>query len=82
MSSVDPCTETLIQDVLNKAREGRTTIIIAHRLLTIKNANLIIVLDLKKKKIIEQGNHKSLLALNGKNKRLLEIQHRDIETKS
>jgi ABC-type multidrug transport system fused ATPase/permease subunit len=79
-SSVDPYTETLIQDALNKAREGRTTIIIAHRLSTIKNANHIIVLDAEKKGIIEQGKHESLLALNGKYKRLLEMQHRDIET--
>ena len=77
-SSVDPYTETLIQDALNKAREGRTTIIIAHRLSTIKNANLIIVLDSDKKGIIEQGTHERLLALNGKYKRLLDMQHRDI----
>ena len=77
-SSVDPYTETLIQDALNKAREGRTTIIIAHRLSTIKNANLIIVLDSEKKGIIEQGTHENLLAFNGKYKRLLEMQHRDI----
>jgi len=81
-SSVDPYTETLIQDALNKAREGRTTIIIAHRLSTIKNANLIIVLDAEKKGIIEKGKHESLLALNGKYKRLLEMQHRDIEEES
>ena len=73
-SSVDPYTETLIQDALNKAREGRTTIIIAHRLSTIKNANLILVLDSNKKGIVEQGKHESLLALNGKYKRLLDMQ--------
>ncbi|MBY8985214.1 MAG: ATP-binding cassette domain-containing protein, partial [Candidatus Lokiarchaeota archaeon] len=79
-SSVDPYTETLIQDALNKAREGRTTIIIAHRLSTIKNANFIIVLDAEKKGIIEQGDHDNLLAMNGKYKRLLEMQHRDFNT--
>ncbi|UCC19664.1 MAG: ABC transporter ATP-binding protein [Promethearchaeota archaeon] len=78
-SSVDPYTETLIQDALNKAREGRTTIIIAHRLSTIKNADFIIVLNAEKKGIIEQGDHDRLIALNGKYKRLLEMQHRDIE---
>jgi len=78
-SSVDPYTETLIQDALNKARKGRTTIIIAHRLSTIKNADNIIVLGADKKGIIEQGTHESLLASNGKYKRLLEMQHRDIE---
>jgi len=79
-SSVDPYTETLIQDALDKARKGRTTIIIAHRLSTIKNADHIIVLSADKKGIIEQGTHESLLELNGKYKRLLEMQHRDIET--
>ncbi len=78
-SSVDPYTESLIQDALNKARKGRTTIIIAHRLSTIKNADLITVLSAHKKGIIEQGDHESLLALNGKYKRLLEMQHREIE---
>ncbi len=78
-SSVDPYTETLIQDALNKARKGRTTIIIAHRLSTIKNADLIIVLNADAKGIIEQGDHKRLISLNGKYKRLLEMQHRDIE---
>ena len=76
-SSVDPYTETLIQDALNKARKGRTTIIIAHRLSTIKNADLTIVLNADKKGIIEQGDHESLIALNGKYKRLLEMQHRE-----
>ncbi len=79
-SSVDPYTETLIQDALNKARKGRTTIIIAHRMSTIKNADLIIVLDNKKKGIIEKGNHESLLSLNGKYRKLLEMQHREIDT--
>jgi len=78
-SSVDPYTETLIQDALNKARKGRTTIIIAHRLSTIKNADFIIVLNAGKKGIIEQGDHDELIALKGKYKRLLEMQHRDIE---
>lgn len=78
-SSVDPYTETLIQDALNKARKGRTTIIIAHRLSTIKNADQIIVLGSDKHGIVEQGDHESLLALNGKYKRLLEMQRRDIE---
>jgi ABC-type multidrug transport system fused ATPase/permease subunit len=81
-SSVDPYTETLIQDALNKARKGRTTIIIAHRLSTIKNADNIIVLSADKKGIIEQGTHESLLELNGKYKRLLEMQHRDIKIKN
>ncbi|MFW9879090.1 MAG: ABC transporter ATP-binding protein [Candidatus Thorarchaeota archaeon] len=78
-SSVDPYTETLIQDALNKARKGRTTIIIAHRLSTIKNADLIVVLSGDKRGIVEEGDHESLLSLNGKYKRLLEMQHRNVE---
>jgi len=76
-SSVDPYTETLIQDALNKARKGRTTIIIAHRLSTIKNADHIIVLGAEKHNIIEEGNHEKLLSLDGKYKRLLEMQYKD-----
>ena len=75
-SSVDPYTETLIQDALDKARKGRTTIIIAHRLSTIKNADHIIVLGAEKHNIIEEGNHEKLLSLNGKYKRLLEMQYK------
>jgi len=81
-SSVDPYTETLIQDALNKAREGRTTIIIAHRLSTIKNANLIVVLDSNKKGVVEQGKHENLLALNGKYKRLLDMQQLSVKESS
>lgn len=78
-SSVDPYTETLIQDALNKARKGRTTIIIAHRLSTIKNADHIIVLSTDEKGIMEQGTHDDLLARNGKYRRLLEMQRHDVE---
>ena len=81
-SSVDPYTETLIQDALNKARKGRTTIIIAHRLSTIKNADHIIVLGAEKHGIIEEGNHENLLALDGKYKHLLEMQYKDVGIKN
>ncbi|GAB4306514.1 MAG: hypothetical protein Kow0069_03340 [Promethearchaeota archaeon] len=73
-SSVDPYTETLIQDALDRASAGRTTIIIAHRLSTIKNADWIVVLDAEKKGIVEQGTHEQLVALNGAYKRLLDMQ--------
>ena len=78
-SSVDPYTETLIQDALDKARKGRTTIIIAHRLSTIKNADHIIVLDKETHNIVEEGNHQELLELNGKYKKLIQMQHKDIQ---
>lgn len=79
-SSVDPYTETLIQDALDKARKGRTTIIIAHRLSTIRNADHIIVIGKETHGIVEQGTHDALMSLNGKYKRLLEMQRREIES--
>lgn len=80
-SSVDPYTETLIQDALNKARKGRTTIIIAHRLSTIRNADLILVVDKEAKGFIEKGTHDELLAIpNGVYKHLLDMQNMDIES--
>jgi len=62
-ASIDPLTETLIQEGLDVVMEGRTSIVIAHRLSTIKNADRIIVL--RQGKIIEEGNHTSLLAQSG-----------------
>jgi ATP-binding cassette subfamily B protein len=62
-ASVDPLTETLIQEGLDVVLENRTSIVIAHRLSTIKNADRIIVL--RKCRIIEEGTHDSLLAHAG-----------------
>ena len=78
-SSVDPYTETLIQDALDNARKGRTTIIIAHRLSTIKNADWIFVLDKEHKGIIEQGTHESLIQANGIYKKLIDMQKMDVK---
>jgi ATP-binding cassette subfamily B protein len=52
----------MIQNALDKVKEGRTTIVIAHRLSTIKNANKIVVLENGFK--VEEGNHLDLLANN------------------
>jgi ABC-type multidrug transport system fused ATPase/permease subunit len=62
-ASVDPFTETLIQEAMEKVMEGRTTIIIAHRLVTVRHVDRIIVLD--HGKIIEEGNHEKLIAKKG-----------------
>lgn len=62
-ASVDPLTETLIQEGLEQVLENRTSIVIAHRLSTVKNADRIIVL--KQGEIIEEGNHDQLLASGG-----------------
>ena len=62
-SSVDTYSEQLIQQATDKITEGRTSIIIAHRLATIKKADKIIVMDAGK--IIEIGTHKELLEKGG-----------------
>jgi ATP-binding cassette subfamily B protein len=62
-SSLDNITEKLIQDSLDELSKGKTTITIAHRLSTVKNADEIIVLG--NEGIIERGNHKDLIKENG-----------------
>ncbi len=63
-SNIDTRSEILIQKGLDKLMEGRTSLIIAHRLSTVQNADKILVLD--KGKIIEQGTHQELLENKGK----------------
>ena len=62
-SSIDTRTEMKIQNAFIKMMENRTTFIVAHRLSTIRSADLILVM--KEGNIIEQGNHESLLKQNG-----------------
>lgn len=72
-SALDTETEALIQQSLAELSEGRTTLVIAHRLTTIKNADRIIVVD--KEGIAEQGNHQELVASGGIYSRLHEVQY-------
>ena len=71
-SSVDTETELLIQQALERLMIGRTTIVIAHRLSTVRNADKIVVLE--GQSIVEQGSHESLIAKNGLYKRLYTVQ--------
>lgn len=71
-SSVDTYSEQLIQRATEKITEGRTSIIIAHRLATIKKADRIIVMDAGK--IVETGTHKELLKQGGYYRNLYEAQ--------
>ena len=73
-SALDNATELLIQNALNELAKGRTCLIVAHRLSTIKNADIIAVVD--DGKIQEMGTHHDLLNKNGKYKELYDLQFR------
>ena len=62
-SSVDTRTEVQIRQAMQRLRQGRTSFVIAHRLSTVRDADLILVMD--HGRIVEQGNHQQLLAANG-----------------
>lgn len=74
-SALDNATEMQIQASLEELSRGRTVIVVAHRLSTVKNADEIVVLD--KDGIVERGNHERLLALDGEYKKLYEYQFRE-----
>lgn len=71
-SSVDTRTEVLVQQAMNRLREGRTSFVIAHRLSTIRDADLILVMEAGD--IVEQGSHEELLAAGGAYARLYRSQ--------
>lgn len=71
-SALDNATETLIQSALNELCKGRTTIVVAHRLSTIKNADEIAVVS--DGKIVEKGTHNELLKLNKEYAKLYKSQ--------
>lgn len=77
-ANIDTETESLIQEALGKLMQGRTTIMVAHRLSTIQHADCIMVMH--KGKIREQGTHQELLARDGIYRRLYELQiHHEVE---
>ena len=77
-SALDNTTEVLIQEALDELCRGRTTLVVAHRLSTIRNADEIaVVLD---GRITERGTHEELMAKGGKYKELYALQFRDNDT--
>lgn len=71
-SALDSESERLVQDALDKLMEGRTSIVIAHRLATVREADKIIVLD--KGVIVEEGTHNELIGLDGLYRTLSDMQ--------
>ena len=71
-SSVDTQTEKLIQAALDALMEGRTTFVIAHRLSTVRRADMILVMD--QGRIVERGTHDELLARGGLYKEIHDLQ--------
>ncbi len=79
-SSIDSYSEEMIQTATDKVTKGRTSIVIAHRLATIKKADKILVMDAGK--IVETGTHKALLKKeNGYYRNLYEVQFMAEETR-
>ena len=76
-SSVDTQTERQIQMALSRVMEGRTTFVIAHRLSTVRRADLILVMN--RGRIVERGTHRELLALGGLYREIYDLQLRDQE---
>jgi ABC-type multidrug transport system fused ATPase/permease subunit len=71
-SALDTESEKLVQEALENLMKDRTTIVVAHRLSTIRNADLICVMN--EGQIVERGTHDELLAIDGYYKRLIEMQ--------
>jgi ATP-binding cassette subfamily B protein len=72
-SAMDTNSERIVQATLDAATANRTTIAIAHRLSTVVNADVILVID--KGEIVERGTHKELLKLKGVYSRLIKAQN-------
>jgi ATP-binding cassette subfamily B protein len=74
-NALDAESETAVQEALETLMRGRTTLVIAHRLATVKGADRIVVMD--GGRIVEEGTHRSLIARNGLYARLAELQFED-----
>ena len=71
-SALDSESEKVVQNALDAAAKGRTTIAVAHRLSTIQKADMIYVIE--KGKVVERGTHSELMALKGRYKELVNLQ--------
>jgi ABC-type multidrug transport system fused ATPase/permease subunit len=74
-SALDAQSETVVQAALERLSQGRTTLVIAHRLATVRNADRIIVMD--RGRVVEEGTHETLLAKGGLYAGLCRLQFSD-----
>ncbi len=77
-SALDSATEAAVQDALDEAAQGRTTLMVAHRLSTVSSADELLVLD--SGRVVERGGHSDLLTQNGKYAEMWERQAKNTES--
>ncbi len=77
-SALDAASEKLVQAALERLMDGRTTLVIAHRLATVRSADRIVVME--EGRIVEQGDHASLISANGLYSRLAQLQFNERTT--
>jgi len=77
-SALDTKSEAIVQEALDRLSEGRTTLVIAHRLSTVRNADKIVVMD--QGKVADQGTHDELLKRGGLDAELYRLQFKSEET--
>jgi ABC-type multidrug transport system fused ATPase/permease subunit len=70
--NLDPASEKMVQEALENLMKNRTTLVVAHRLSTIKRADEICVMN--EGRIVERGKHEELIALDGYYKKLCDMQ--------